>query len=480
MFVIYLRYLLGGLRSGFTEEMEKGIVKEAPSLSSQDEADAFVRHDYSAQDVADAFVKQYFSILQTSPKDAHKFYKDESILAHPCADGSMKSTTTLKDIDNEIVSSNIKDWNPNLGTVYAQDSVMDSVIVGVTGSLTDNDNVTRHFTRSFFLATQDGGGFYVRNDFLQFIEINKISETSLPLDAAANHLIAPQSNDPAKNSSLETTEAPNKDQTEKSTSNKEDGDIGNKVADSSKGKKSLPAEPNKKSEPLAPQPAPNMQEDEKRVSYASIVAKEGSVASIPQASPNAVVRVLPNTDRQPSMSVAVPKPSALPAKASTLPSNGAPENIYDFKSIRIKDLPPKMTQESLLEVVKKFGPVKHKNIQIKEYSEDGYRYAFVEFDNTKSARNAIEARFIKFEDRESEIQYKRSSNQGGYNHMGRSPSGRGGFQNDNIWGRGGEGRGNGGWGRYNEHENSGNHSGQARDYNHRRNRYPQDQARSFT
>ena len=83
--------------------MEKGNVKEAQSLSSQDATDAFVRHDYSAQDVADAFVKQYFNILDVSPKDAHKFYRDESILAHPCADGSMKSATTLKVRDFESI-----------------------------------------------------------------------------------------------------------------------------------------------------------------------------------------------------------------------------------------------------------------------------------------------------------------------------------------------------------------------------------------
>ncbi|KAJ9563854.1 hypothetical protein OSB04_009014 [Centaurea solstitialis] len=433
--------------------MEKGNVKEAPSLSSQPEAEASERHDYSAQDVADAFVKQYFNILDVAPQDAHKFYRDESILAHPCADGSMKSTTTVKDIDDELMSFNIKDWNPNLSNVYAQDSIMDSVIVGVTGSLTDNDNVTRNFTRSFFLAPQNGGGFYVRNDFLQFIEIDKISETSLPLEDAENSPIAPQSNDPAKDSSLESTEAPNKDQTEKSTSTKEDGDTGNKVADSSKGKKSLPAEPNKKTEPsLAPSQLQTCKKMQKKC---------------------------PMHQLQPSTSLAVPKPS-LPANASPLPINGAAESIYDFKSIRIKDLPPKMTPESLVEVVKKFGPVKPKNIQIKEYSEDGYRYAFVEFDNTKSARSAIEARFIKFEDRESEIQYKRSSNQGGYNHMGRPPSGRGGFRNENSWGRDGEGRSSGSWGRYNDHENGGSHFGQTRDYNNRRNRYAQDQARSFT
>ena len=53
--------------------------------------------------------------------------------------------------------------------------------------------------------------------------------------------------------------------------------------------------------------------------------------------------------------------------------------------------------------------------------------------------------------------------------MGRPMPGRGGFRNDNSWGRDGEGRGSGSWGngnlrhrRYNEHDNNnGQFSGQA-------------------
>lgn len=392
---------------------KKNISDQVPTLPSQNEPNSTLKHDYSAQDVADAFVKQYYNILQDSPKDAHKFYKEKSILAYPSPDGSMKSATTLKDIDNEIMGSKIKKWNPNLNTVHAQDSVMESVILGVTGSLTDNDNVTRNFAHTFLLAPQEGGGFYVLNDFLQFIEINEISETTPLVDDVASPTITPQAIDKGKG-------LPKKDE--------------NKVANSSKGKNPLATEPNKKSQSL------NTQEDAKKVSYASIVAKEGSVAPTPQAPPNTVAKVSP-------------KSSVLPVKPLSLPSNDVLESIYDVKSIRIKDLPPKMTQESLLEVVKQFGPVKNKNVQIKEYSEDGYRYAFVEFDNPKSARTAVEARFIQFEDRDSEIQYKRHYIQGGQNYMGKpgSGSGRGGFRNDNFWGRDG---GNGGnWGRYNEQDN---------------------------
>ncbi|XP_071739266.1 nuclear transport factor 2-like [Rutidosis leptorrhynchoides] len=440
--------------------MEKGIVKEAPSLSGPVEADNSVKTDYSAQEVADAFLKQYYYILQTNPKEAHKFYHDHSIRAHPSADGSMKSVTTMKDIDDEIMGSNVKEWNPDLSTVHAQDSIMQSVIVGVIGCLTDNDNVTKKFAQTFLLAIQEGGGFYVHNDFLHFIDVGAILETSPLIDDAAADLNIVEVNDTDKDSFPELPAGPKKDQNEKPTSEEEDGIIENKVSDSSKCK----AASKKKShrQPSVWVPAKNMQEVSNKISYASIVAKEVTVASS-----DAVVVT------KTSVVLGVPKASVKPSPFAT---NDPRENL-DIKSIRVKDLPPKMTPESLLEHVKKFGPVKQKNIQIKEYSQDGYRYAFVEFDNPKSARSAVEARYIKFEDRTSEIQYKRSSNQG--HHIGGKPQfGHGGVRNDSFWSRDGEGRSSGSWGhRYNEHEKI----GQNRDLNNnRRNRNIQEPVRSFT
>ncbi|KAI3744443.1 hypothetical protein L1987_57524 [Smallanthus sonchifolius] len=457
--------------------MEKGNFKEAQSLSSQNEADTVVKHYYSAHDVADAFVKGYYKIMKTNPKDAHNFYKEQSIRSHPCADGSMKSATTLKGSDDEILASNIKKWNPDLSTLHAQDSVMKSVIIGVSGSLTDNADVARNFVQTFVLAPQEGGGFYVHNDLLQFIQI-ETEETSPPLDGVANPLTNQQANDTEKEDSLETAEATtNKDQSDKSTSKKENGDVKHKVSVSSKGKNIHPAEPKKKSQPSVWQPAPNKQEDAKKVSYASILAKEGSGSSTTSPSASPVGKVLAKTEKKTSVSPAVHKPSVFPVRSSMISNGGPLENIYDVKAIRIKDLPPKMTEESLLEVVKQFGPVKQNNIQIKEYSQDGYRYAFVEFDNPKSAHSAVEVRYIQFEDRKSEIQYKKLPNQGGHNYMGRPPYGRGGFRNDNFTGRDDEGRSSGGWGhKHNEqHEYSGQHSGQTREHNnYRRNRYSQD------
>nr|GEZ34222.1 putative G3BP-like protein [Tanacetum cinerariifolium] len=456
--------------------MEEGNTKEARSLS--------------AKDVADAFLNQYYTILQKSPKEAHKFYQDQSTRTHLCADGSMKSATTLEDIDHQIMESIVKEWNPDLDTMHAQESVMGSVILGVTGSLTDNDDVIKHFSQTFFLAPQEGGGFYVHNDFLQLVEVINISEISPSLDDATNSVNALQINSAANESSGEIEQTLKKEQADKSISTKEDAETKNEIADSSKGKSSFPAltnkkqEPNKKHEQLAWKQVVTGQEDGKKVSYASIVAKEGPSAPTSQSFTDAAVRGSSNTDKKPNVPIAVTKPSP-PVRSSALPSNIPQDGILDPKSIRVKDLPPKITPESLVELLNKFGSVKPYNIQIKEYAQDGYRYAFVEFDNQKSARLAVEARFIQFEDSDLEIQYKRSYNQGGNYNVGRPMPGRGGFRNDNSWGRDGEGRGswgNGNWGNWhNEHDNNnGQFSGQARDNNFRRNnRYFQDQGRNF-
>ncbi|KAI7728958.1 hypothetical protein M8C21_020054, partial [Ambrosia artemisiifolia] len=92
------------------------------------------------------------------------------------------------------------------------------------------------------------------------------------------------------------------------------------------------------------------------------LAKENTGPSATQPAPSAAVKVSPKPEKRASTSSVVPKPSMIP-------NSGPSDNIYDVKAIRVKDLPPKMTQESLLEAVKQFGSVKLKNIQIKEYSQ---------------------------------------------------------------------------------------------------------------
>ncbi|XP_076947268.1 nuclear transport factor 2-like [Bidens hawaiensis] len=462
--VAFSRDVLTFVTLQMENEMENGNIVENQTLSSENENDTVVNQSYSAQDVADAFAKQYYKILQDMPKEAYNFYKEQSVRAHPYIDGSMKLVTTLQCIDEEIMASNIKEWNPDLETIHAQDSVMNSVVVGVTGFLIDNNDVTKNFAQTFLLAPQEGGGFYVHNDFLQLLEIQKAPEASPAVDDVEDPLPAQQADNSAKDSSLEIAKTVNKDQTEKSIPTKEGNETKMKFSEVLEGKKPPPAEPKKKTQPSVWQTSPKIQEDSKKVSYASILAKEGSGSSTTDSSPKAVAKVSPKTDKRAITSAVVPKPPVAH-------NDGPDENIYDVKSIRVKDLPPTVTQECIHEVVKQFGPVKLKNVQIKEYPQDGYRYAFVEFDHAKSAISAVEARFIRLDDKSCEIQCKKHSNQGG-NNMGRPPFGR---RTENGWRREGEGSGGGSWGnKHVDHENFGQHSGQTRDYNQGRNRYYQD------
>ncbi|PWA73442.1 Nuclear transport factor 2 [Artemisia annua] len=107
------------------------------------------------------------------------------------------------------------------------------------------------------------------------------------------------------------------------------------------------------------------------------------------------------------------KPS-LPTKtgssstASAKPST-ASKNID--KTIYVKNVPLEATRRTLTSAVKKFGNVKHRNIQIKSIW-DRHRYAFIEFNTQKAAKQAVEAGYIEFDGYKCEVEYKKGDTQG--------------------------------------------------------------------
>ncbi|WOG85262.1 hypothetical protein DCAR_0104450 [Daucus carota subsp. sativus] len=351
----------------------------------------------SAQHVADAFVTQYYHILRVSPESVHKFYKESSTLGRPGSDGMMSISTTMKEINDAVISSAYKACDPITEAVHAQDSIMGSVIVGVIGTLTDKESINRKFAQTFYLAPQECGGFYVHNDFLYFLDVDEPT-ASLSGPQFPEVLAAPKSPSAlsAKNSGYLPDPTP-------------------KEAFESLKKLDTPASPKKRSELLVKKSAGNIEEDSfKKVSYASVV-------SLIKAGPPA-----------PGKAASTPLSSALGINDGLVAE--APVGIH------IKDLPSGITQDALLEQVRKFGAVRPNSIHIREYPEDGYRFAFVEFESAKSARSAVEAGEIWIGGWKYEVQYKRSSNQGGSN-QGRSMHGRGGHRSDNPGSRDWEGRG---------------------------------------
>ncbi|KAI3714324.1 hypothetical protein L1987_72921 [Smallanthus sonchifolius] len=87
------------------------------------------------------------------------------------------------------------------------------------------------------------------------------------------------------------------------------------------------------------------------------------------------------------------------------------------KTILVKNLPPQVTRKSLTQAFKGCGPIRHRNIQIRGY-HDGYRYAFVEFNNPRAAQQAVKAGSITFDGWECQVEHKKGRTEQGDNDKG--------------------------------------------------------------
>lgn len=78
--------------------------------------------------------------------------------------------SNLQAINEKILSLNYDEFRAEIKSVDAQDSLNKGVHVLVTGYLTGKDSVVRDFAQSFFLATQERGGYFVLNDMFRYLE----------------------------------------------------------------------------------------------------------------------------------------------------------------------------------------------------------------------------------------------------------------------------------------------------------------------
>ncbi|GKV46400.1 hypothetical protein SLEP1_g53386 [Rubroshorea leprosula] len=136
----------------------------------------------SAQVVGNAFVHQYYHILLNSPEVVHRFYQDTSFLSRPDVNGNMTTVTTMKAINEKILSLHYEDHTAEIETADAQDSYEKGVIVLVTGYLIAKDNVRKKFTQTFFLAPQDNG-YFIFSDVLRYIGDSKSQINSVPANS---------------------------------------------------------------------------------------------------------------------------------------------------------------------------------------------------------------------------------------------------------------------------------------------------------
>ncbi|KAA8541045.1 hypothetical protein F0562_025008 [Nyssa sinensis] len=422
----------------------------------------------SAQVIGNAFVEQYYHILHQSPDLVYKFYQDSSVLSRPDSNGVMTSVTTMKAINDKILSLDYKKYKAEIKTADAQDSYKEGVIVLVTGCLTGKDHVRRKFTQTFFLAPQEKG-YFVLNDVFRYIEESESLENS---SLSVNGVNDDDPTAPLPSEPEPTTHASDHPALDPSTTfEAEDLSNGPEVCDPSDNEEGSVLEEEVVDElPTHSSPNeiiagvtsdPSVAQEEKK-SYASIVMKVTKVTtvSIPVHVHTSSVRVVPANADQQSWGSAKPSPEP---EASAPTSDNAPESRnaheegeVEGHSIYIRNLPSNATDIQLEEEFKKFGPIKRDGIQVRS-NKQGLCFGFVEFESLNSMQDAIKASPLIIGGRRAVVEEKKTTTRVSSSGRGRYPSGRGGFRSDNFRGHGNFGSGRG-YGR-NEYRNHGEFSG---------------------
>ncbi|CAN1314151.1 Nuclear transport factor 2 [Linum perenne] len=418
----------------------------------------------NAQLVGNAFVEQYYNMLSKSPEIVHRFYQDSSEMSRPDSDGSMSSVSTMTDCEVQIL------------TADAQKSFGGGVIVLVTGFLTGKDEIRRKFTQLFFLAPQEGNGFFVLNDVLRYVEEEELTAVKVSHDLADSAPVAtitpePEPTPVSDNSVLEketnivaedtiqpTNEASLPLENGNVTASEKDF-VPNHVAETPQTVAPPVTVVATQEEDRQPSEAavPVSQEDAPKKSYASIANALNFKNQPFQQKPKPVVRAPVAVAAAPPAEAPASAPAPRPAR-----SNSNLSIAVKGHSIFVANLPMDATPEQLIETFQKFGPIKPTGVQVRSYKQEKNCFGFVEFESAAAMENALQVEKIMIGNREAHIEKKKAGGEGG-----RFPPRRGGFRDDGFrGGRGGNyGGGRGGGYVKNEFENQqggGNYTGPAR------------------
>nr|XP_033508911.1 nuclear transport factor 2-like isoform X2 [Nicotiana tomentosiformis] len=346
--------------------------------------------EHSADTVARAFVDQYYRILHMFIDQSYRFYKDESVLSWAQPDGELKSATTTDGIAEFIKSSHFKNSKVEVATIDSQVSAAGGFLVVVTATLIGQDESRKKSSTVVTDKDEETASVAALED--------KVEENVKAIESEVGENV----NEVSEKSEAKVTTDDEVDNKPSVTSNETE------------------------------QPVVETTSNAPKVTYASMM-KMGRSAP-PTNAPHRVVRVAANADLHP----APKKPQAnglLKAMASN--SNGMPkaqehnnnsDEEIECKSVYIGGLPTNTTSSELYTIVRQFGPVHSRDVQIKTYEEDGYCCGFVHFQDVVSARNAVQMHHIIVRGREAYIRFKRNKARG---DRATSPSGRGGFRDGN-------------------------------------------------
>ncbi|KAJ0096148.1 hypothetical protein Patl1_16688 [Pistacia atlantica] len=438
----------------------------------------------SPEVVGNAFVEQYYSILCQSPDNVHRFYQESSMLSRPDPSSAMTLVTTIKGINDKILSMDYQNFKVQIFSADAQASYNKGLIVLVTGCLVAKDNLRRKFTQSFFLAPQDKG-YFVLNDVFRYVdenhemedkeeskgvENNKADESApaAPLAADPGRFLCPKlhfnfssqfllPNNHAVNHNSPT---PANEDTENSKEASHPLDNGKVLVAE---KVVVPEHPIVSSQndapPVTKTPASKTQDEVPKKSFASVV-HDLKKSNSPF---NVVLRVPPVISVEQSRVTAAAAIETAPNSNSSVNKNNNNAGFYFISSTSQLRVTPYLLEtclilqqlDNLRWFLSNLGPIKPDGIQVRSQKQTGNCFGFVEFESASSVQSVLKASPISIGNRRASIEVKRGNSDGG-----RFPSSQGGYRDNNFRrpGNFNEGRGY----RRNEYEKRGEFAGRAR------------------
>ena len=404
--------------------------------------------------IGNVFVQQYYSIMSTTLDELYKFYNNGSTL-HVCGVGvpplpgadamGDQTVRTQAGIHARFNQLGYRGKRCEVRTVDSSHSIGGSVVVMVTGAITDGGVDRRAFTQTFVLAPQEGG-YYVLNDLVRFLGNDEGAAAAAADTAVSAPVKAPEPPTTAPPAPTRPTGAVSLEELE-ARMNAAAPNVHARAAAAADVVKeaaeaAAAAEVVKEAPAAIVEPETDAKEPEGPTTYASIAAKMRAAAAA--KAPNAASK---------------PKPAA-PAKAPAASSaDPAPAHKTTHEKLThdpvtavfVRNIPQSADEASIEVAFAKIGPIATVTIRTAKRAPDASgdaatgsdkpagRYAFVQFERAESAQAAIEA-VIEMDGRALSVEEKRETS-GGHRNQGQGggANGRGKIANNNA-GRGGNQR----------------------------------------
>ena len=404
--------------------------------------------------IGNVFVQQYYSIMSTTLDELYKFYNNGSTL-HVCGVGvpplpgadamGDQTVRTQAGIHARFNQLGYRGKRCEVRTVDSSHSIGGSVVVMVTGAITDGGVDRRAFTQTFVLAPQEGG-YYVLNDLVRFLgndegaaAVATDTAVSTPVKAPEPPVTAPPApTRPTGAVSLEELEARMNAAALACTFGAAAADVVKEAAEAAAA-----AEVVKETAAAIVEPETDAKEPEGPTTYASIAAKMRAAAAA--KAPNAVSKAKP----------AAPAKAPVASSADPAPAHKTTHEklTHDpVTAVFVRNIPQSADEASIEAAFAKIGPIATVTIRTAKRAPDASgdaaaasdkpagRYAFVQFERAESAQAAIEA-VIEMDGRALSVEEKRETS-GGHRNQGQGgggANGRGKIANNNA-GRGGNQR----------------------------------------